>query len=115
MVKKTAYVPKRGDVVWMTMNPQAGHEQGGRRPALVLSGESYNRTVGLAVVCPITNRKKGYPFEVPIPADFGVTGVILTDQVKSVDWQARRAEFIASLPQKILNEATERVLPLILG
>ena len=85
------YVPARGDVVWITFNPQAGHEQAGRRPALVLSPSSYNRKVGLAILCPITSQVKGYPFEVTIPAGSNLGGVILSDQVKSLDWRIRKS------------------------
>ena len=88
------YVPSRGDAIWITLDPQAGHEQAGRRPALVISPASYNGKVGLAVLCPITNQLKGYPFEVMIPAGLKVGGVVLSDQVKSLDWRIRRAEFI---------------------
>ncbi len=86
-----AYVPSRGDVVWLTFNPQSGHEQAGRRPAVVLSPRAYNAKVGLAIFCPVTSKVKGYPFEVALPEGFAVQGVILADQVKSLDWRARRA------------------------
>ena len=94
MVKKTAYVPKRGDVVWMTMNPQAGHEQAGRRPAVILSPAAYNAKVGLVLAAPVTSRVKGYPFETLVPSGLPVSGAILSDQVKSLDWRARKAELI---------------------
>ena len=81
-----AYIPKRGDVVWISFNPQAGHEQAGRRPAVILSPRAYNGKVGLAIMCPITNQSKGYPFEVALPKEAKVSGVILADQVKSLDW-----------------------------
>jgi len=90
--------PDRGDIVWIDFDPQAGHEQGGRRPALIVSPRSYNRKVGLALLCPITSHRKGYPFETPLPKDLKVTGVVLADQVKSVDWHARRAEFCCKAP-----------------
>ncbi|HLE05363.1 MAG TPA: type II toxin-antitoxin system PemK/MazF family toxin [Anaerolineales bacterium] len=90
-------IPQRGDIVWLSMNPQAGHEQAGRRPALVLSPGAYNGKVGLAILCPITSRVKGYPFEVPIPGGLPVEGAILSDQPKSLDWKARKAEFICRL------------------
>ena len=80
-----AYVPERGDVVWVTLNPQAGHEQAGRRPAVILSPAAYNGKVGSAILCPITRQVKGYPFEVRIPSGLAVSGVILADQVKSLD------------------------------
>jgi mRNA interferase MazF len=90
--------PDRGDIVWIDFDPQAGHEQGGRRPALIVSPRSYNRKVGLALLCPITSQRKGYPFETPLPKGLKVTGVVLADQVKSVDWHARRAEFCCKAP-----------------
>jgi len=99
-----ARVPDRGDVVRISMNPQAGHEQAGRRPAVVLSPAAYNGKVGLAILCPITNQVKGYPFEVAIPQGLPVTGVVLADQAKSLDWKARRAEFISSLPPETTQE-----------
>jgi mRNA interferase MazF len=87
-------VPDRGDVVWLDFTPQAGHEQAGRRPGVVLSPAAYNGKVGLALVCPITTQVKGYPFEVSISGERSVTGVILADQVKSIDWRARRARVV---------------------
>ena len=90
-------MPDRGDVVWLDFTPQAGHEQAGRRPGVVLSAAAYNRKVGLALVCPITTQAKGYPFEVAIPDDRAVAGVILADQMKSIDWRARRAKIIDRL------------------
>ena len=104
-----AYTPERGDVVWISFNPQAGHEQAGRRPAVVLSPQVYNQKVGLAIFCPITNQIKGYPFEVILPKEVGVTGVILSDQVKSLDWRVRQAEFIASLPEAVINEVLQKL------
>jgi mRNA interferase MazF len=109
MVGPKGYVPKRGDAVWLTFDPQAGHEQAGRRPAVVLSHEIYNRTVGLAVFCPITNQKKGYPFEVDIPEESKVSGVVLADQVKSLDWRARKATLICTLPAKTVAEALAKL------
>jgi mRNA interferase MazF len=99
-----AYIPERGDAVWITLNPQAGHEQAGRRPAVVLSPGAYNRKVGLAILCPITNQAKGYPFEVAIPPGLRVTGVILSDQVKSLDWKVRQAERIDRVPDETIVE-----------
>ena len=103
------YVPRRGDIVWLTFNPQAGHEQAGRRPALVLSPQMYNAKVGLAIFCPITNRAKGYPFEVEIPQGLDISGVVLSDQVKSLDWKARGAEFICKLPAEALKEVLQKL------
>jgi len=101
--------PQRGDVVWLSMTPQAGHEQAGRRPALVVSPRSYNAKVGLAILCPITSGVKGYPFEVPIPAGLPVEGAILSDQAKSLDWKARKAEFICRLPSESTLEVLQKV------
>ena len=85
------YVPGRGDIVWLDFNPQAGHEQAGRRPALVLSPSSYNERTGLALFCPVTTAVKGYPFEVHLPQGGNITGVVLSDHIKSLDWRARNA------------------------
>ena len=90
-MKKPAYVPDRGDIVWLQFNPQASHEQAGHRPALVLSPASYNRASGLMLCCPMTSQKKGYPFEVVISDDAHRTSVVLADQVKSLDWKTRKA------------------------
>jgi mRNA interferase MazF len=108
-----AYVPARGDAVWLSFQPQAGHEQAGRRPALVLSPRPYNARVGLALFCPITRQAKGYPFEVIIPTELNVAGVVLADQVKSLDWRAREAEFIARLPTEVVGEALAKLRPLL--
>ncbi len=104
-----AYVPERGDVVWISFNPQAGHEQAGRRPAIVLSPKAYNRKVGLAILCPVTSQTKGYPFEVRLPAKMKVKGVILSDQVKSLDWRVRKAEFIEALPKEVIGEVLAKL------
>ena len=109
MVAAPAYVPRRGDVVWLTFNPQAGHEQAGRRPAVVLSPNAYNAKVGLALLCPITSQVKGYPFEVLLPHGFPVSGAILADQIKSLDWQARTAEFLCALPPAIVSDVLQRI------
>lgn len=108
-----SYTPRRGDVVWLSFQPQAGHEQAGRRPALVLSPESYNGRVGLALFCPITRQVKGYPFEVLLPEGLGVGGVILTDQLKSLDWRVRQAEFIARIPTEIMDQVVGKLRALI--
>ena len=107
------YTPERGDIVWLTFTPQAGHEQAGRRPALVLSPKAYNVKVGLAIFCPITSQVKGYPFEVAIPQGLTVGGVILSDQVKSLDWKARQAEFVCRLPDGLLMTALKRLGTLV--
>ena len=113
MVNSRTYVPQCGDVVWITLNPQAGHEQTGHRPAVVLSPESYNGKVGLAVLCPITSQVKGYPFEVLIPAGLPVAGAILSDQVKSLDWRARNAELICTLPPETISEVHQKLIALL--
>jgi mRNA interferase MazF len=102
-------VPDRGDDVWITLNPQAGHEQAGRRPALVLSPAAYNGRVGLALVCPITTQVKGYPFEVLLPTGLPVTGVILADQVKSLDWRVRQAAIICAVPDATITEVLNKL------
>jgi len=107
------YVPERGDVVWITLNPQVGHEQAGRRPAVVLSPPSYNGKVGLAILCPITSQVKGYPFEVQIPSGLEVRGVILADQVKSLDWRAREAELMCTLPAGAIAEVLQKIRVLL--
>ena len=108
-----AVVPDRGDVVWLEFNPQAGSEQAGHRPALVVSPQAYNRKVGLALVCPITSRVRGYPFEVELPAGLGVEGAILCDQIKSLDWRARRAKSFGSVLEGVLQEVTARISALV--
>ena len=113
MVSSQSYVPQRGDVVWITLNPQAGHEQTGRRPAVVLSPQSYNDKVGLAILCPITNQIKGYPFEVLIPDGLPVGGAILSDQIKSLDWRTRNAELICTLPTEVASEVLLKLATLI--
>ena len=115
MVGSKPYVPQRGDVIWITLNPQAGHEQSGRRPALVLSPVAYNGKVGLAILCPFTNQIKGYPFEVLVPAGLSITGALLADQVKSLDWRARSAEFICSLPRGTVAEVLQKLGTLLSG
>jgi mRNA interferase MazF len=109
MVNPKKYVPERGDIIWITFNPQAGHEQAGRRPAVVLSPSTYNGKVGLVILCPITNQVKGYPFEVLIPNGLPVTGAVLSDQAKSLDWRARKAVYICSLPQGTITEVRRKL------
>jgi mRNA interferase MazF len=108
-----AYIPERGDLVWVTFDPQAGHEQAGHRPAIVLSPKAYNGKVGLALMCPVTSQVKGYPFEVALPAGLPVQGVILSDQVKSLDWRARKAEKAASLSDEAMALVLKRVKVLL--
>ena len=113
MVSSHTYIPQCGDVVRITLNPQAGHEQAGRRPAAVLSPGNYNRKTGLAILCPITTQIKGYPFEVLIPPELPVAGAILSDQVKSLDWRARNAELICSLPDETISEVLQKLSTLL--
>jgi mRNA interferase MazF len=108
-----AFVPGRGDIVWLQFTPQAGHEQAGRRPVLVVSPREYNRRVGLALLCPITSQVKGYPFEVALPPGLGVEGVVLADQIKSLDWRVRDAKLHREAPAEVLDEVVARILPLI--
>jgi mRNA interferase MazF len=108
-----AFVPDGGDIVWLTFDPQAGHEQAGRRPALILSPKHYNQKSGLALVCPVTSQIKGYPFEVPVPVGCGVAGVILADHVKSLDWKARHASRIGRIPPQVMSEVLTRLAPLL--
>jgi mRNA interferase MazF len=113
--RKTAYVPQRGDAVWITLDPQAGHEQAGRRPALVLSPAAYNGRVSLALLCPITSQVKGYPFEVALPQGLKVKGVVLADQVKSLDWRARKATRIGTVPQNVVTQVLSRLNALLVA
>ena len=113
MTPQLPFVPDRGDLIWLTFDPQAGHEQAGRRPALVLSPKSYNSKSGLALICPITNRVKGYPFEVALPAGLAVGGVILADHVKSLDWKARRADFADRAPLLVVDEVMQKLSTLV--
>ena len=115
MRRKGGYVPARGEAVWITLDPQAGHEQAGRRPALVLSPAAYNGRVGLALLCPITGQLKGYPFEVPLPEDLAVSGVALADQVKSLDWRARKASRICVVPEGVVTGVLRRLHTLLVG
>ena len=106
------YVPHRGDIVWLTFNPQLGHEQEGRRPALVISPKEYNKKAGLALFCPITSQIKKYPFEVKIN-EKNIDGVILSDQIKSLDWISRKASFICKISLGVLVEVIEKINVLI--
>ena len=110
---KAAFVPDAGDFVWLTFDPQAGREQAGRRPALVLSPKIYNAKSGLALVCPLTSQVKQYPFEVGIPAGAGTTGVILADHLKSVDWKARHAEPLGRCTDDVMGEVRAKLAPLL--
>jgi mRNA interferase MazF len=113
--RKGAYVPQRGDAVWVTLHPHAGHEQAGRRPALVLSPLAYNDRVGLALFCPITSQVKGYPFEVALPAMPSIRGVVLADQVKNLDWRARKATRICRVSEEVVGQVLRRLNALLTG
>jgi mRNA interferase MazF len=104
-----AYVPERGDAAWISLNPQSGHEDVGRGPAVVLPPGSYNGKVGLALFCPITNQVKGYSFGVAIPIGLRLSGAVLADQVKSLEWRARRVELICALPQPAVSEVLQKL------
>ena len=107
------YVPDRGDIVWLQFSPQAGHEQAGLRPALVLSPRKYNDKVGLALVCPLTNQVKGYPFEVVLPAGLKAKGAVLADQIKCVDWRVRNARRLCDAPNEIVEEVLAKLASLL--
>lgn len=108
------YVPDRGDVVWLLFSPALGHEQAGRPPAVVVSPAAYNRKVGLALFCPVTGQQKGYPFEVTLPSGLPVSGVVLSDHVKNLDWRARHATFACRLPAEVVDEVLGKLGTLIL-
>ncbi|HZR19429.1 MAG TPA: endoribonuclease MazF [Verrucomicrobiae bacterium] len=112
-MKAGGYVPDRGEVVWLEFDPRTGHEQAGRRPAMVLSPALYNARSSLAIVCPITRQQKGYPFETPIPEALPIGGVVLADHARSVDWKARRAERICRIPDEVIAEVTAKLVALI--
>jgi mRNA interferase MazF len=111
MVKKK-YSPERGDIVWLNFDPQSGHEQKGKRPAVVISPKEYNEKVGLGLFCPITSKKKNYPFEVKI-VNKKIDGVILSDQIKSLDWKTRDIEFITKISSEEINEITNKISVLL--
>lgn len=108
------YVPRRGDIIRLNFSPKKGHEQGFNRPAVVLTSLSYNQKTSLALVCPITNQVKGYPFEVPLVEGMLSTGVVLADHVKSLDWKARKARFIEHAPRELLDEVLAKIEALII-
>jgi mRNA interferase MazF len=107
------YIPDRGDVIWLNFDPQAGHEQAGRRPALVLSPKAYNGRTGLCLVVPITSQSKGYPFELSLPTACRTTGVVLCDQVRSLDWKARMAAVKEKTGRDFSREVLARFMPLV--
>ena len=100
----SAYIPQRGDFIALTFDPQSGHEQMGRRPALVVSHDLFNKSTGLCIVCPITNTRRDFPFHVPIPNDQNITGVIMVEQVKSIDFRSRKVKHIGKAPEAVLQE-----------
>lgn len=108
------YVPNRGDFIWLAFDPQAGREQAGHRPALVLSPQPYNRVVGLALVCPITSQVKGYPYEVALPDGLKLQGVVLADQLRSLDWRARSATYIGQAPDSVIHEIQAKLQTLLM-
>jgi len=108
-----SYIPERGDVAWISLDPQAGHEQAGLRPVLVLSPADYNGKVGFMLCCPITTQVKGYPFEVMIQSNPKVSGVVLADQVKSLDWKARRAKKKGRISETELSEVLQKLRTLV--
>lgn len=107
------YVPERGDIIWLNFNPRSGHEQSGLRPALVLSPKEYNQKVGLGLFCPITSNQKGYPYEVLIPQGLSIEGVILSDQLRSLDWKFRKAKFVCKVDSLTMDEVKGKLLTLI--
>jgi mRNA interferase MazF len=108
-----AFIPERCDIIWIEMNPQSGHEQAGRRPALVLSPAHYNGRTGLALLCPITSQSKGYPFEVALPSDSGATGVVLADQVRSLDWRARNGAPCGRVASGVVDDVVAKLSTLL--
>ncbi|MCF8360666.1 MAG: endoribonuclease MazF [Prolixibacteraceae bacterium] len=104
MVIPKHYIPRRGDLIWLNFELQTGKEQKGRRPAVVLSNSSYNQIVGLVICCPVTSKIKGYPFEVLLPSNLPISGVVLADQIKSLDWKKREAQFIGELNDSLLEK-----------
>ncbi|MEK7470278.1 MAG: endoribonuclease MazF [Planctomycetota bacterium] len=108
------YIPDRGDIVWLRFDPAEGHEQAGHRPAVVLSQQDYNGKIGLALVCPVTSRIKGYPFEVRLPEGLKSSGVVLADHVHSLDWKSREARFIERMPASDMSAILARTATLLM-
>jgi mRNA interferase MazF len=109
-----AYTPDRGDIVWLNFTPQAGNEQKGKRPAIILSPKEYNKKTGLAVCCPITSNIKGYPFEVIVNGK-KIDGAVLSDHLKNLDWKARDIKYIEKAHTEVLNEVVEKISVLIIN
>ncbi len=113
MVGRPPYCPERGDLIWLDFDPQAGREQRGRRPALVLSPRLYNRRAELAIMCPVTSQGKGYPFETTIPVGLPIAGFVLADQLRSLSWRVRKASLICAAPALLLADVRAKIRPLI--
>ena len=109
----SGFIPERGNLIWLRFSPQTGREQAGKHPALVLSPKAYNAKVGLAVVCPVTSKAKGYPFEVKLPTSGKIQGVVLADHVRSVDWKARRAVKAGQAPPSAVAEVLGKLRTLL--
>jgi mRNA interferase MazF len=99
-----AFVPRKGDLIALSFDPQSGHEQSGRRPALVVSNDLFNQHTGLCIACPVTSTRRDFPFHVALPDDHDVTGFVMVEQVKSIDYRARRAKRIGQAPAQVLDE-----------
>jgi mRNA interferase MazF len=108
-----SYIPERGDFIWLSFDPQTGHEQMGNRPALVVSYGEFNHKMGFAFVCPISNTQRQNPFYVKIPDGGAVTGVIMVDQLRSLDFRARKASFIGKCPEQLLQDVLRRIKPIL--
>ena len=111
---RRGYIPERGDVVWIMFAPSTGHEQSGKRPGVVMSSSIYNGKTGMALCCPITSHVKGYPFEVSVPIGVKISGAILADHMRNIDWKTRRAQYLCKLPDNVLEEVTEKILTLLI-
>lgn len=109
MTSTNPYIPDRGDIVYLDFDPTKGHEQRGHRPALVLSPRSYNMKSSLALLTPVTQQRKGYPFEVPLPPNLQIQGVVLADQIRCLDWKARNVQFVESAPQHVVEEVQAKI------
>jgi mRNA interferase MazF len=108
-VADRSYTPGRGDIIWVNFDPQAGHEQAGRRPGLVISPSNYNQKTKMALICPITSRSKGYLFEIALPPGLPIGGVVLSDQIRSLDWVARQADFACVVPEEVVHKVLAKV------
>jgi mRNA interferase MazF len=109
----STYCPARGDIVWIDFAPKVGHEQSGKRPGIVVSPHAYNKTVGLMLCCPITSKVKEYPFEVRIPEGYPLSGVVLSDHVRSLDWKTRNATFISRAPRELIEDVLAKLQTLL--